>query len=179
MRHLITAITMLCFCTPTVWATELAAPTEDKTMHTLEQGQQFLEENAKKPGVVRLDNGLEYQILEAGSGTPPGPTDFVTVHYRGTLIDGTEFDSSYARNTPATFAVNGVIPGWTQALQLMSPGAKWMVYIPSSLAYGVNGAGGVIPPNSALIFEIELIAVKANVDDEHHHDDMSGTEEDG
>jgi FKBP-type peptidyl-prolyl cis-trans isomerase FklB len=179
MRYLILATTLLCFSTPTVWATGPVTPTEDKTMQTLERGQQFLEENAKKPGVVRLDSGLEYQILEAGNGTPPGPTDFVTVHYKGTLIDGTVFDSSYARNTPATFAVNAVIPGWTQALQLMSPGAKWMVYIPSSLAYGAHGAGSVIPPHSALIFEIELIAVKANVDDEHPHDDMSGTEEDG
>lgn len=177
MRHLITAIIMLCFCTPTVWAIMPATPTEDKTMHALEQGQQFLEENAKKPGVVRLDSGLEYQILEAGSGTPPGPTDFVTVHYKGTFIDGKTFDSSYDRGTPATFAVNAVIPGWTEVLQLMSPGAKWMVYIPSSLAYGPNGAGGVIPPHSTLIFEIELIAVKTNLDE--NHDGLNDIEENG
>ena len=182
MRHFITALAMLCLYAPGIWATNITTPpspsTEDSAMHTLHRGQQFLEENAKKPGIVRLDSGLQYQILEAGSGAPPGASDFVTVHYRGTLIDGTEFDSSYARNSPATFAVNAVIPGWTEALQLMSPGAKWMVYIPSELAYGAQGAGSVIPPNSALIFEIALIAVKTDPA-QNHNQDLNDTEEDG
>ncbi len=173
MRHLITAIAMLCLYAPMAWSE--ASPTEDSNMQNLQRGQQFLEENAKKPGVVRLDSGLEYKILEEGHGTPPGPTDFVTVHYRGTLIDDTEFDSSYARKAPATFPVNAVIAGWTEALQLMSPGSKWTVYIPSKLAYGANGAGKLIPPNSALIFDIELISVKPGLEG-HDGDD---TEEHG
>ena len=121
----------------------------------------FLEENAKKPGVIRLNSGLEYEILEEGdaSGPSPGPTDFVTVNYRGTRIDGSEFDSSYARNQAATFAVNAVIPGWTEALQLMKRKSKWRIVIPSELAYGTNGAGSLIPPNSTLIFEIELLDI--------------------
>ncbi len=168
------ALTMLCLCAPTTWATQMNAPTEDSAMDNLHKGLQFLEDNAKKPGIIRLDSGLEYQILEEGKGTPPGPTDFVTVHYRGTLIDGTEFDSSYARNTPATFPVNAVIAGWTEALQRMTPGSKWVIYVPSELAYGSNGAGSVIPPNSALIFEIELIAVKTDMDDSEHPENALG-----
>lgn len=130
----------------------------------LSSSQIFLNENQKKPGVVTLPSGLQYKILVKGQGQPPKYSDFVTVHYRGKLINGTEFDSSYARNEPATFAVNAVIPGWTEALQLMNPGSKWVVYIPPTLAYGHRGAGDKIGPNTALIFEIELIAVKSPVD---------------
>lgn len=129
----------------------------------LNMSQAFLEENKKQPGIKTLASGLQYKIIREGAGTSPEPTDFVTVHYRGTLINGTEFDSSYARNEPATFAVNAVIPGWTEILQLMKPGAKWTVYIPPQLAYGARGAGSKIAPNSALIFDIELLAVKPSL----------------
>jgi FKBP-type peptidyl-prolyl cis-trans isomerase FklB len=126
----------------------------------LEAGQAFLEANKKKPGVVTLPSGLQYKVITAGNGKQPKPTDTVVVHYRGTLINGTEFDSSYKRGQPATFKVNGVIRGWTEALQLMEEGAKWTLYIPSSLAYGDRGAGPQIGPNATLIFEIELISVQ-------------------
>jgi FKBP-type peptidyl-prolyl cis-trans isomerase FklB len=123
------------------------------------QAREFLAANAKKEGVVTTASGLQYRILEAGTGRTPGATDTVTVNYRGTLIDGTEFDSSYSRNKPATFGVGGVIPGWTEALQLMQPGDKWQLFIPPEQAYGERGAGNKIPPNSLLIFEVELISV--------------------
>jgi len=122
-------------------------------------GETFLEENKTKEGVVVLDSGLQYKSLEEGSGTQPGASDSVTVHYKGTLIDGTEFDSSYSRGQPATFPVNGVIKGWVEALQLMKEGDKWQLYIPSDLAYGSRGAGGDIGPDSTLIFDVELISV--------------------
>ena len=109
--------------------------------------------------VVTTASGLRYEILESGSGPSPGPTDRVTVHYRGTLDDGTEFDSSYKRGQPAVFPVNRVIAGWTEALQLMQVGDKWRLTIPPGLAYGERGAGGSIPPNSTLTFEVELIGV--------------------
>lgn len=130
-------------------------------------GQTFLAHNQKKSGVETLPSGLQYKIIKHGSnkGAHPGPADFVEVHYRGTLIDGTEFDSSYKRHTPAGFAVNAVIPGWTEVLQLMRPGDKWTVYIPANLAYGSHGAGDLIKPNSALIFDIELLSVRPNADD--------------
>ncbi len=125
------------------------------------EGEAFLAENKQKEGVVTLPDGLEYKVLKAGSGKKPKPTDTVTVHYKGTLINGTEFDSSYRRGSPATFPVTGVIPGWTEALQLMSEGAKWQIFIPSQLAYGERGAaGGMIGPNATLIFEVELISVQ-------------------
>jgi FKBP-type peptidyl-prolyl cis-trans isomerase FklB len=123
------------------------------------EGEDFLAKNKKKEGVVTLPSGLQYKILNKGSGKSPKATDSVTVNYRGTLIDGTEFDSSYKRNQPATFPVNGVIPGWTEALQLMKEGAKWQLFIPANLAYGERGAGGTIGPNAMLIFEVELISV--------------------
>jgi len=122
-------------------------------------GEAFLAENAKKEGVVTLPSGLQYKILKEGTGASPQATDNVTVHYRGTLIDGTEFDSSHKRNQPATFRVSGVIPGWTEALQMMKPGAKWQLFIPAKLAYGERGTGSAIPPNSTLIFEVELLKV--------------------
>jgi len=125
------------------------------------EGDAFLVENKKKEGVKTLPSGLQYKVIKAGTGKKPKLNDTVTVHYRGTLIDGTEFDSSYKRGQPATFQVNGVIPGWTEALQLMEQGAKWQLFIPSNLAYGERGApGGQIGPNATLIFEIELISIQ-------------------
>lgn len=126
----------------------------------LQSGKAFLEENRKKEGVKVLPSGLQYKVLRAGGGKQPGPEDTVTVHYRGTLTDGTEFDSSYKRGEPATFPVKGVIAGWTEALQLMKEGAKWQLFIPAELAYGQRGAGRVIGPNAVLIFEVELTKVK-------------------
>lgn len=125
-----------------------------------QEGESFLLENAKKEGVVTLPSGLQYKVIEEGTGKSPEPGDQVTVHYRGTLVDGTEFDSSYERGEPVTFPVGGVIPGWTEALQLMKEGAKWQLFIPPSLAYGEKGAGQVIGPNSTLIFDVELISVQ-------------------
>lgn len=122
-------------------------------------GEKFLAENAKKPGVVTRPSGLQYKVIKDGAGASPSKADVVTTHYRGTLIDGTEFDSSYARNEPASFGVTQVIAGWTEALQLMKPGAKWELYLPSSLAYGRHGAGGDIGPDEALIFEVELLSI--------------------
>ncbi len=125
----------------------------------LEAGQAFLAENRQREDVIETDSGLQYRVIEEGSGRSPSATDQVTVHYRGTLIDGTEFDSSYARNQPATFALNQVIPGWTEGLQLMSEGAKYEFFIPADLAYGDQGRPGPIGPNSTLIFEVELLEV--------------------
>jgi len=124
------------------------------------EGGIFLETNKKKEGVQTLPSGLQYKVLKAGAGKKPTATDTVTVHYRGTLIDGKEFDSSYRRGKPATFPVNGVIPGWTEALPLMEEGAKWELFIPSNLAYGERGAGRDIGPNATLIFEVELISIE-------------------
>ena len=121
----------------------------------------FLEANRAKEGVTTLPSGLQYKVLTEGTGPKPATTDTVTVHYRGTLIDGTEFDSSYSRNEPATFPLNRVIKGWTEGLQLMSEGAKWELYIPPDLGYGPQGAGARIPPQSALVFEVELLKAKA------------------
>ena len=123
-------------------------------------GEAFLAENAKQEGVVVTASGLQYKVLEAGEGDSPVPSDVVTVHYRGTLVDGTQFDSSYDRGQPATFPVGGVIPGWTEALQLMKPGAKWQLVIPADLAYGERGAGQAIGPNSTLLFDVELLSVE-------------------
>ncbi len=126
----------------------------------VEDGKKFLAENAKKPGVKTTASGLQYKILTEGKGDSPKATDTVSTNYRGTLINGTEFDSSYKRNQPAKFPVNGVIKGWTEALQMMKPGAKWQLFVPSDLAYGERGAGGVIGPNSTLIFEVELLGIE-------------------
>ena len=122
-------------------------------------GEEFLGANKVKEGIVTTESGLQYRVINEGSGPKPTETDNVTVHYKGTLIDGEEFDSSYKRNQPATFPVNGVIKGWTEALQLMSKGSKWELFIPSEIAYGPNGAGGAIGPNEVLIFEVELIDI--------------------
>jgi FKBP-type peptidyl-prolyl cis-trans isomerase FklB len=123
-------------------------------------GEAFLETNKSQKGVVTLPDGLQYKIIKNGNGPHPTASDVVTVHYAGRLVDGTEFDSSYKRGQPATFPVNGVIPGWTEALQLMSKGSIWELYIPASLAYGAAGAPPVIGPNETLIFKVDLIDVK-------------------
>ena len=119
-------------------------------------GEAFLAENGKRDGVVTTESGLQYEVITAGTGNSPQASDQVTVDYRGTFIDGTEFDSSYGRGEPASFSVEGIIPGWTEALQLMKEGAKWKLYVPSDLAYGVQGAPPVIEPNTTLVFEVEL-----------------------
>jgi FKBP-type peptidyl-prolyl cis-trans isomerase FklB len=124
------------------------------------EGEAFLAENKKKEGVKTLASGLQYKVIKEGNGKSPKATDKVSTHYQGTLIDGTEFDSSYKRGEPATFPVNGVIPGWTEALQLMKVGSKWQLFVPSKLAYGEKGAGPKIGPNAVLIFTIELLAIK-------------------
>jgi len=125
----------------------------------LAEGRKFLETNRGRDTVFVRPSGLQYEVLRQGEGKGPAGSDSVTVHYRGTLIDGTEFDSSYKRSQPATFRLNQVIKGWTEGLQLMKPGAKYMFFIPSELAYGERGTGGAIGPNSTLIFEVELLSV--------------------
>ncbi|MCC3157053.1 FKBP-type peptidyl-prolyl cis-trans isomerase [Hymenobacter sp. 15J16-1T3B] len=122
-------------------------------------GEAFLAENKNKPGVKTLPSGLQYEVLQEGTGPKPGPRSSVTTHYHGTLINGKVFDSSYQRGEPATFGVNQVIAGWTEALQLMPEGSKWRLYIPSNLAYGPRGAGRDIGPDSALVFDVELLKV--------------------
>lgn len=122
-------------------------------------GENFLAENAKKAGVITLPSGLQYEIVKKGNGKRPAATDRVQCHYEGTLIDGTVFDSSIKRGEPAVFGVNQVIKGWVEALQLMPEGSKWRLYIPYDMAYGEHGAGEMIPPYSALIFDVELIKV--------------------
>jgi FKBP-type peptidyl-prolyl cis-trans isomerase FklB len=123
------------------------------------EGEDFLAENKKKEGIITLSSGLQYKILKEGAGPNPKETDTVTVNYRGSLIDGTEFDSSYKRNEPATFPVKGVIPGWQEALQLMKTGSKWQLFVPAGLAYAERGAGNAIGPNTTLIFEVELLSI--------------------
>lgn len=125
----------------------------------IEIGKAFLEENKKRENVKVLPSGLQYEVLKSGNGNKPLATDKVRCHYEGTLIDGTLFDSSIKRGEPAVFGVNQVIPGWVEALQLMSEGDKWKLYIPSELGYGARGAGEMIPPHSTLVFEVELLEV--------------------
>ncbi|MFR9166087.1 MAG: FKBP-type peptidyl-prolyl cis-trans isomerase [Dysgonomonas sp.] len=132
---------------------------EEKLEINKKAGKEFLEINKNKAGVVTLPDGLQYMILKKGDGAVPKLTDQVTVHYQGTLIDGTIFDNSIQRGTPATFGVNQVIKGWTEALQLMPVGSKWRLFIPSDLAYGESGAGQHIEPNSTLIFDVELLDI--------------------
>ncbi len=142
-------------------AEQTAKPAEVKDQgKTQMTGDQFLAENAKKEGVKTTASGLQYKALKEGTGPKPKATDTVTVNYRGTFIDGKEFDSSYKRNQPATFPLNGVIKGWTEGLQLMPVGSKYMFYIPPALAYGERGYPGAVPPNSVLIFEVELLSIK-------------------
>ena len=133
---------------------------QDEIAETNKQaGKEFLAENAKRSGVVVLPSGLQYEVLAEGKGRKPKATDKVQCHYHGTLIDGQVFDSSIQRGTPAVFGANQVIPGWVEALQLMPEGSRWKLYIPADLAYGEQGAGGSIPANATLIFEVELIKI--------------------
>lgn len=139
---------------------EMQAMMEQEAQANLAEGEAFLAENATKEGVQVTDSGLQYRVIEPGDGARPKATDRVTVHYRGSLINGTEFDSSYGRGQPATFALNQVIPGWTEGVQLMNEGATYQFFIPSDLAYGPEGRPGPIGPNATLIFDVELIAVE-------------------
>jgi FKBP-type peptidyl-prolyl cis-trans isomerase FklB len=124
------------------------------------EGEKFLAENKSKPGVTSLPSGLQYKVIQEGSGPKPTPSDVVVCHYRGTLLDGSEFDSSFKRGQPASFPVSGVIRGWTEALQLMPVGSKWQLFVPADLAYGERGAGADIGPNATLIFEVELVSIE-------------------
>jgi len=139
--------------------TERTAKQKELSVTNQDKGGEFLIENKTKEGVVTTDSGLQYTVITEGEGTSPTDKDAVTVNYTGTLIDGTVFDSSVERGEPATFGVTRVIPGWTEALKLMKPGAKWKIFIPAELAYGERGTMGTIGPNETLIFEIELISV--------------------
>jgi len=132
---------------------------EKKSKEAVSEGNAFLEENKQRDGVITTASGLQYKVLVKGEGAMPSASDNVTVHYHGTLLDGTVFDSSVDRGEPATFPVNGVITGWVEALQLMNIGSKYKLFIPSNLAYGERGAGGSIGPNSTLIFEVELLSI--------------------
>ena len=138
----------------------LSAPLSGIAQLGLIKGEVFLKQNAKKEGVKTLPSGLQIKVIKEGEGRQPKATDKVVVHYRGRLIDGTEFDSSYKRGQPAEFAVNGVIKGWTEGLQLLKEGGKAELYVPANLAYGWRGAGGLIGPEEALVFGVELISVK-------------------
>jgi FKBP-type peptidyl-prolyl cis-trans isomerase len=146
------AILSLLFLTALITTTMAQTP--------LETGKAFLVENAKKPDVKQTPSGLQYKVLSPGSGKAPKATDTVLVNYRGTLLNGTEFDSSYKRNEPIEFPLNGVIPGWTEGVQLIKEGGKIQLFIPPNLAYGSRGAGGAIGPDETLIFEVELLKVR-------------------
>lgn len=150
--------------TMTAFQEELMAKMQEKQLRDGDKnkkvGEDFLAANKKKEGVVTLPSGLQYKIIKAGNGPKPTADQTVRVHYKGTLIDGTEFDSSYKRGEPAEFPVGQVIKGWVEAIQLMPVGSKWQLFIPSDLAYGPNGAGQMIGPNSTLIFEVELLGIK-------------------
>ena len=144
----------------TIIAALMSLPLFSNADSAAEKGAAFLKENASKEGVKTTPSGLQYKITKEGEGKSPKATDTVVVHYKGTLLDGTEFDSSIKRGEPATFPLNRVIPGWTEGLQLLKEGGKATLYIPSKLAYGERGAGGKIGPNEALIFEVELIKIQ-------------------
>lgn len=137
----------------------ITAMHEKSAADNKKQGEAYLAANKTKEGVKTLESGLQYKVLKNGTGATPKATDMVTTHYKGTLIDGTKFDSSYDRGEPATFPVNGVIKGWTEALQLMKVGDKWQLFVPSDLAYGPDGRPG-IPPNAVLVFEVELLSIE-------------------
>jgi FKBP-type peptidyl-prolyl cis-trans isomerase FklB len=139
---------------------KLAEKAKKTADENLKKGQAFLEANKKKDSVITLPDGLQYKILQAGAGRVPTLEDSVTVNYRGYMIDGTEFDNSYKRGAPATFTLSNVIKGWQEAIQLMKTGSKWELFIPSELAYGEKGYGSIIPPNSVLVFEVDLVGFK-------------------
>jgi len=157
--------------------TEVQKQQQEKMKETADknkaEGEAFLAANKAKDGVVTLPSGLQYKILTAGTGPKPTASDSVVCNYRGTLINGTEFDSSYKRGQPATFGVGQVIKGWTEALQLMPVGSKWQLFVPSSLAYGERGAGAEIGPDSTLIFEVELLSIQDKTKDDKSKDDKS------
>ncbi len=140
--------------------TRMKQKKESQAAGNLADGEQFLRKNGKKAGVITTASGLQYEIIKKGTGLKPALTDTVVTHYTGTLLNGKVFDSSHKRKSPATFPVNGVIKGWTEALQLMETGSKWKLFIPPGLAYGERGAGNVIGPNATLVFEIELLEIK-------------------
>jgi FKBP-type peptidyl-prolyl cis-trans isomerase FklB len=142
----------------------MGAAEKKKGDENMKKGEAFLEENKKKSGVQTTPSGLQYSIIKEGTGPKPTVNDNVTTHYHGTLIDGTVFDSSVERGQPASFPVSGVIPGWTEALQMMPVGSKWKLFIPANLAYGERGAGPQIGPNSTLVFEVELISIDAKTE---------------
>jgi len=150
--------------TITAYSKELRAKQEEKNKiigeKNKKEGEAFLAENAKKPGITTTPSGLQYKVLSEGSGPSPKSNEVVTVNYRGTLIDGTEFDSSYKRGQPYTTSVMGVVKGWTEALQMMKVGSKWQLFVPSNLAYGERAGGRDIGPNAVLIFEVELLGIK-------------------
>lgn len=152
-------------------AREAEAATE--ALASLEEGLAYLEENGQREGVETLESGLQYEVLETGEGDKPQATDTVTTHYEGRLIDGTVFDSSYERGEPASFPLNRVIPGWTEGLQLMSPGAKYRLFVPAALGYG-DRAAGPIPPNSTLVFDVELLEVEDAAEAPEDGEDPAG-----
>lgn len=139
---------------------EIQKQQAEKAMTNKQQGESFLAQNKSAEGVTELPSGLQYKVIRAAEGPKPTKDSTVVVHYRGTLLDGTEFDNSYTRGTPAEFPVGGVIQGWQEAIMLMSKGAKWQIFIPADLAYGEQGAGGTIGPNATLSFDVELIDIK-------------------
>jgi FKBP-type peptidyl-prolyl cis-trans isomerase len=146
---------------PAIWITQNNKQSEPSpTGDPMEAGKKFLSENASKPGIKTTPSGLQYEVLTEGTGPKPSATSTVEVHYEGRLLNGMIFDSSYKRKESISFPLNRVIPGWTEGLQLMPTGSKYRLYIPSELAYGARGAGADIPPNSALIFDVELIAIR-------------------
>jgi FKBP-type peptidyl-prolyl cis-trans isomerase len=157
--------------------TEVQKQQQEKTQQAASanktEGEAFLAANKSKDGVVTLPSGLQYKILTAGTGPKPTASDSVKCNYKGTLIDGKEFDSSYKRGQPATFAVGQVIKGWTEALELMPVGSKWQIFVPSSLGYGERGAGAEIGPNATLIFEVELLSIEEKKKDDKSKDDKS------
>jgi len=157
-------IMLMSFITTPIFAEPKPTDTESIASKNLEESNKFFEKNKKKAEVKTLPSGLQYKVIKQGTGTSPGPQDFVHILYRGTLLDGTEFERS--TEAPSTFQLSNLIPGWVEALQLMKVGAKWIIYVPANLAYGKTGVNAKIGPNAGLIFEIELVDVMAPPDNE-------------